>query len=86
MLKQRVARPGQGRSGGFRVLIAYRAKSRSVFLLGFAKNDRDNVNDEELATARDIAKAWLEADGETLARALAKEAILEVDHGEEEQD
>ena len=38
IIKQRVARPGQGRSGGYRVLIAYRAKTRSAFLFGFAKS------------------------------------------------
>jgi hypothetical protein len=59
VIKQRVARPGQGRSGGFRVLVAYRAKSRSVFLFGFAKNERENIDDDELATLRDIAKGMV---------------------------
>jgi hypothetical protein len=40
-----VARPGQGRSGGYRVLIAYRARLRSVFLFGFAKSELDNIDD-----------------------------------------
>src|SRR6266852_8915564 len=71
VIKQRVARPGQGRSGGFRVLIAYRAKTRSVFLFGFAKSARGNVEDDELATAREIARLWLEADGKALAKALS---------------
>jgi hypothetical protein len=86
VIKQRVARPGQGRSGGYRVLIAYRAKARSVFLFGFAKSARANVADDELATARDIAKAWLEADGAALARAMADGLIQEVDYGKEEKD
>jgi hypothetical protein len=51
VVKQRVARPGQGRSGGFRALIAYRARTRSVFLFGFAKSARGNVDDDELLTA-----------------------------------
>lgn len=33
IIKQRVARPGQGRSGGWRMLIAYRAGDRAVFSL-----------------------------------------------------
>ena len=41
LVKQRVARPGQGRSGGFRMIVAYRAAGRAVFLYGSAKNDRD---------------------------------------------
>jgi hypothetical protein len=31
LIKQRVARPGQGRSGGYRTLIAFRSKERSFF-------------------------------------------------------
>ena len=59
VIKQRVARPGQGRSGGYRVLAAYRVKVRSVFLFGFAKSERENVNDDELKTLQDIAKACM---------------------------
>jgi hypothetical protein len=85
VIKQRVARPGQGRSGGFRVLIAYRARTRSVFLFGFAKSERANVDEDELATAREIAKAWLDADAKAIAKALAEGIIEEVDHGEKEK-
>jgi hypothetical protein len=79
VIKQRVARPGQGRSGGYRVLIAYRHDVKAVFLYGFAKSSRDNVEDDELDTLRDIAKAWLGADARQLARAIAEGLIQEVD-------
>jgi hypothetical protein len=85
VIKQRVARPGQGRSGGYRVLIAYRPKVRAVFVFGFAKSARDNVDEDELATLRDIAKGWLEADARGLARALADGLIQEVRYDEEEK-
>jgi hypothetical protein len=86
VIKQRVARPGQGRSGGFRVLVAYRAKSRSVFIFGFAKNERDNISDEELATLRDVGRGFLTADDGAFARALAAGVIQEVPYGEEDED
>ena len=84
VIKQRVARPGQGRSGGFRVLIAYRAKARSVFLFGFAKSERENIEADELMTLRDVAHAWFEADAKTIARAILDGLLQEVDYGEEE--
>lgn len=62
LIKQRVARQGQGRSGGYRMLIAYQVKDRAVFLYGFAKNERDNIEADELVTAREIAANWLAAD------------------------
>ena len=86
VIKQRLARPGQGRSGGYRVLIAYRRDVKAVFLYGFAKSERDNVDDDEFLTARDIAKGWLEADANGIARAIAEGLIQEVDYdGKEEK-
>ena len=49
LIKQRVARPGRGKSGGFRTIIAYRRGDRAVFLYGFAKSERENLNDDELS-------------------------------------
>jgi len=76
VIKQRVAREGQGRSRGYRFLIAYRYGDRAVFLYGFAKNERENIGDDKLATLREIAAAWLEADDERLESAI-KEGILQ---------
>jgi hypothetical protein len=86
VIKQRVARPGQGRSGGFRVLIAYRREVRSVFLYGFAKSERDNIDDDELETARDIAKGWLTATPSQIAQALSDGLIQEVHCDDEKKD
>jgi len=70
VIKQRVARTGQGRSGGYRFLIAYRSGDRAVFLYGFAKNERENIEDDELTTLREIAAGWLEADDKHLENAI----------------
>jgi hypothetical protein len=85
VIKQRVARPGQGRSGGFRVLIAYRARARSVFLFGFAKSERENFEEDELATLRDIARGWFAADTKAIARAISDGLLQEVDYDHEEE-
>lgn len=60
VIKQRVARPGQGRSRGYRTIIAFRSKQRSVFMYGFAKSGKANLNDEELAVYRTLAKLYLD--------------------------
>jgi hypothetical protein len=59
VIKQRVARKGQGRSGGYRVLILYRAGKRGVFLYGFAKSERENIDGDELARLRRAAAEML---------------------------
>lgn len=78
LIKQRVARQGQGRSGGYRMLVAYRAAGRAVFLYGFAKNERDNIDPDELLSLRDIAAGWLAADDAKIALAIEKQALQEI--------
>ena len=75
IIKQRVARTGQGRSGGYRLIIAYHSGKRAVFLYGFSKSERDNIEADELETLKEIAAAWLEAKNEGLEHAI-KEGIL----------
>ncbi len=78
VIKQRVARVGKGRSGGYRVVIAFRAAERSVFLFGFAKSERDNIDADELATLKKIASAWLAADAAKIERAITEGVLVEV--------
>ena len=78
ILKQRVALPGQGRSGGHRVLIGYRCGARAVFMYGFAKNERENIDEDELVTLREIAAEWLEMDSALLKQALAEGRAEEI--------
>jgi hypothetical protein len=86
IIKQRVARPGQGRSRGYRTLLAYRAGDLAVFLYGFAKSDRENIEDDELQALRDIAAAWLRATGGDLDNQTMKGLAQEVQYDEGEQD
>ena len=86
VLKQRMARPGQGRSGGYRVLLAYRPRANAVFLYGFAKSERENIGTDELTTLREIAAAWLKADAAALNRAVEIGELQEVlDEDREDQ-
>lgn len=81
VIKQRVARPGQGRSGGYRILTAYERGIRAVFIYGFAKNERDNIRDDELTIVREVAADWLQFDDAALQQALDNERAEEVHCG-----
>jgi len=78
LIKQRLARAGQGRSGGFRTIIAYRAAGRAVFLYGFAKNALDNIEDDELHDLRTIGAAWLAAPDAIITQALDDGDLQEI--------
>lgn len=85
VIKQRVARSGRGRSSGYRVLIAYRAGHRAVFLYAFAKRDRENIEPDELVTLRDIAAKWLAADTKRIAQALGEGVLQEVPYAQKKE-
>ena len=82
LIKQRVARERQGRSTGYRLLAAYRAQGRAVFLYGFAKDEQENIGPDELASLHEIAAAWLDADADRMAKAIEAKELQEVEHGE----
>jgi hypothetical protein len=78
LIKQRVARPGGGRSGGYRTIIAYQASQRSVFLYGFAKNERENIDDRELDNLKKLVRHYLSFSDAQIAAALALAELREV--------
>lgn len=83
LIKQRVARQGQGRSGGYRVLVAYREKNRAVFLFGFAKSERENISPDELVFLRELAKNWLTADAAKIHKEIKAGNLQEIEDDEE---
>jgi hypothetical protein len=83
LIKQRVARQGQGRSGGYRMIVAYRSRIRAVFLFGFAKNEREDIESDALLSLRQIAADWLAADAATIRAKLEEGTLREIGHGEE---
>jgi hypothetical protein len=85
LIKQRVARPGRGRSSGYRMIVGYRVKDRAVFLLGFAKNERENIEDDELVTLRSQAEKWLIADTAKIQEALEVGALQEIKNDQENE-
>jgi hypothetical protein len=86
VIKQRVARPGEGKRGGFRMLIGF-GSDRAVFLYGFAKNERENISNSELLSLREIAATFLNASKDQIARALKYGTLIEVyDDSKEEKD
>ncbi|MDO9296973.1 type II toxin-antitoxin system RelE/ParE family toxin [Bradyrhizobium sp.] len=85
LIKQRTARPGQGKSGGYRTIIAYRRGDRAVFLFGFAKSERTNLDDDELSCLRQIGRSYLSLGDDGLEMAITADEVMEVSYGQEEQ-
>ena len=84
VFKQRIAREGGGKSGGFRTIILFKVGGHSFFVHGFAKNEKANITPKELKVLKALANAFLGFDAEALEKASAAGEIAEVkDDGED---
>jgi hypothetical protein len=82
VIKQRLAREGQGKSGGFRSIVLFRRGSKAFFVYGFAKSDRDNIRRDELKAFRKLASEMLALDDRALVAAMRNGTIMEIEcHG-----
>ena len=84
LIKQRVARPGKGKSGGWRTLIAYRSGRRAVFLFGFAKSDLDNISAADLASLKISGRGILTATDRLIEVEIDHKRLLEIPYGEKD--
>jgi len=78
LYKKRVARPGGGKSGGYRTLLSARIGSRYVFLHGFPKSNKANITQDEKKALQFAGKVFLELSAQALLKALQSGVLLEV--------
>ncbi len=78
VIKQRIARAGEGKSGGYRTIVFFRRGERAVFVYGFAKSARANIDHAEEAAFRDAAKHVLGLTGGQMAELVRRGDFVEV--------
>jgi hypothetical protein len=78
VIKQRIARPGQGRSKGYRTIILFRRGARAFFIYGFSKSQRANIDDDEEKQFKEAAKHVLALTEKQLAELLKRGDFVEV--------
>jgi hypothetical protein len=59
LYKVRMPKKGQGKSGGFRTLIAFKEADIAIFVYGFSKNEKNNMDNEELKYFKKLSKDLL---------------------------
>ena len=76
--KVHVARSGEGKSGGYRVIVFFRNKERTFFVYGFAKSDRSNIDRKETREYKALAKKYLNLSDEVIERAIQSGKFVEI--------
>jgi hypothetical protein len=84
VIKQRIARPGQGKSGGYRTIILFRQGERAVFVYGFAKSERENIDADEAKQFKEAARHVLRLTEKQMAELVKEGDFVEVNRHEQE--
>ena len=79
LYKVRISRPSGGKNSGYRTLVAYKTKDRLIYMYGFAKNERDNIDARELDAFKKLTKQYLALSRLELERAKALGYLIELE-------
>jgi hypothetical protein len=78
VFKLRIARPGEGKSGGYRVIVFFRSEERTFFVYGFAKSVRDNINQGELRIFKNRSKDSLSMTDNKINDHITNGTLIEI--------
>jgi hypothetical protein len=78
LFKYRLARAGEGSSGGARALIAIKVDQRAVLMFGFEKKDMANIRPDELKAYRKAAKIYLSYSEEEITAIVKSQALVAI--------
>ena len=78
VFKVRVARSGEGKSGGYRVIVFFKSEKRTFYHYAYSKSDRANINEKELWTFKQLARKYLSMSEEDLVKALKVREFIEI--------
>ena len=86
VIKKRIARPGEGKSGGARSIIVFRRNDLAVFVHGFEKKNTANIGLRELEALRRLAQQILGYTSAELGEKVEEGALLRITRPKEEED
>lgn len=85
LLKKRIAKQGQVKSSGFRKLVATNRGNRWVFVYGFPKNARSNIDKDEQEPLKKLAGQLLGLTPQALAMAVVAGELMKVNCNEKNE-
>jgi len=79
LFKVRVRREHGGKSSGFRTIIVFREGDRAVFLFGFGKNEKENIDKNELQYFKKLGGDLLSLNSEQLENAISQKVLSDIE-------
>ncbi|WP_199798566.1 type II toxin-antitoxin system RelE/ParE family toxin [Erythrobacter aureus] len=78
LIKQRIAREGGSKSGGYRSILIFRSGERAIFVFAFAKSAKANLSRSELKVYRKAASVMLELGDDEIEMEVETGRLVEV--------
>lgn len=78
IIKQRLAKQGQGRSGGFRSFIFYRLQQNHYFVAAISKNEQENISTQELIALKKLAEQYAQLTPQQIEDSVRNGYFIEV--------
>jgi hypothetical protein len=78
LYKKRIAKPGRGKSAGYRTLLAFKKDHNTFFIYGFSKNEKSSINDRETDTYKKLSAIYLELTDKQLLLLVQSGELIEV--------
>jgi hypothetical protein len=78
IIKQRIARKGQGKSSGYRTIVIFKQDDKAFFVYGFAKSERENLKENELKYYKESAEIYLSMSNEQIDKLLKTSELTEI--------
>jgi hypothetical protein len=85
VIKQRIARVNEGKSGGYRSVILYQKNNKAFFVYGFAKSERENIDEDEEREFKELAKLTFSLSDDNLAKLIQQGAYTELKDDDQEE-
>jgi hypothetical protein len=79
LYKKRIALGNKGKSGGVRTIIAFKSESKAIFIYGFSKKQKANINQAELVALKKLAKLYFVYTEEQIKNILKIREFIEVE-------
>jgi hypothetical protein len=76
--KVRISRPGEGKSGGYRVIVFFKSGDKTFYHYAYPKSFRGNISEKELRSFKILAKRYLAMTNERLSNAVKLRELIEI--------
>jgi len=83
LYKVRIKRKYQGKSGGYRTLLVFKKEKLTLYVYGFSKNERDNIDQDELKLFKKLSKDILSMNDKELSNQIKSGSFIDLEDNNE---